>query len=68
MTAPLQIISISHYERTITYQTYTRESVAIVQQQRERLASSPFNDLQSTMARVVNEESYNAAQLCARSH
>ena len=45
MTAPLQIISISDYERTIIYQTYTRESVAIVQQQRERLASSPFNDL-----------------------
>ena len=45
MTAPLQIISISDYERTIIYQTYSRESVAIVQQQRERLASSPFNDL-----------------------
>ena len=45
MTAPLQIISISDYERTIIYQTNTRESVAIVQQQRERLASSPFNDL-----------------------
>ena len=45
MTAPLQIISISDYERKIIYQTYTRESVAIVQQQRERLASSPFNDL-----------------------
>ena len=45
MTAPLQINSISDYERTIIYQTYTRESDAIVQQQRERLASSPFNDL-----------------------
>ena len=45
MTVPLQIIFISDYERTIIYQTYTRESVAIVQQQRERLASSPFNDL-----------------------
>ena len=45
MTAPLQIISISDYERTIIYQTYTRESVAIVQQQRERLASSPFDVL-----------------------
>ena len=45
MTAPLQINSISDYERTIIYQIYTRESVAIVQQQRERLASSPFNDL-----------------------
>ena len=44
MTA-LQIISISDYERTKIYQTYTRESVAIVQQQRKRLASSPFNDL-----------------------
>ena len=45
MTAPLQILSISDYERTTIYQTYTRESVAIVQQQRERLASSPFNVL-----------------------
>ena len=45
MTVPLQIISISDYERTIIYQTYTRESVAIVQQHRERLASSPFNEL-----------------------
>ena len=45
MTAPLQIISISDCERTKIYQTYTRESVAIVQQQRKRLASSPFNDL-----------------------
>ena len=45
MTAPLQIISISTHERTNFYQTYLRESVAIVQQQRERLASSPFNVL-----------------------
>ena len=45
MTAPLQIISISDYERTIIYQSHTRESVTIVQQQRERLESSPFNDL-----------------------
>ena len=45
MTAPLQIISISNYQRTIIYQTYTRESVVIEQQQRERLASSPFNVL-----------------------
>ena len=45
MTAPLQIISISDYERIIIYQTYTREPVAIGQQQRERLAPTPFNDL-----------------------
>ena len=50
MTA-LQIISISDYERTIIYQTYTRESVAIVQQERERLASSPFNDLAANQQR-----------------
>ena len=42
MTAPLQNISISDYERIIIYQTYARESVAIVQQQRERLESSSF--------------------------
>ena len=45
MTAPLQIIFISDNDCTKIVQTYTRESVAIVQQQRERLASSPFNDL-----------------------
>ena len=45
MTAPLQIFSISDYERIVIYKTYTRESVAIVQQQRERLESSPFNVL-----------------------
>ena len=45
MTAPLQIISISDYERTVIYQFYTRELVAVVQQQKERLASSPFNFL-----------------------
>ena len=43
MTAPLQIFSISDYERIVIYKTYRRESVAIVQQQRERLESSPFN-------------------------
>ena len=47
MTPPTQIISISDYERTFIYQTYTRESVAIVQQQRERLASPPFNVLEA---------------------
>ena len=70
MTAPLQIIFISDYERTIIYQTYRRESIAIVQQ-RERessMLSIQRPRRQSTMARVVNEESYNAAQLCARSH
>ena len=45
MTAPLQIIFISDNDSTKIVQSYTRESVAIVQQQRERLASSPFNDL-----------------------
>ena len=45
MTASVQNLSISYYERRKVYQTYRRESVVIVQQQRERLASSPINVL-----------------------
>ena len=44
MTCPLQIISMSDEERTTIYQTYMRETVAIIQQTRER-NPSPFNDL-----------------------
>ena len=48
MTGLLQIISISDRERTIIYQTYTRESIAVIHQQKERVSPStayPFNDL-----------------------
>ena len=45
MTAPIQILSISEYERAIIYRTYPRESVVIVQQQREKIPSSPFSVL-----------------------
>ena len=44
MLSPLKIISTSETEQTIIYQTYMRETVVIVQQQRERMPS-PFNDL-----------------------
>ena len=71
MTVSLQIISISDYERTKIYQTETRESISCHCAAAEREAS--ILDIQrprcqSLMASVVNEESYNAAQLCARSH
>ena len=49
MTSPLQIISVSDRERTtIIYQTYTRDSVAGIHQQKERVSPSrpsSFNDL-----------------------
>ena len=48
MTSPLQVISMSDRERIIIYQTYTRESIAVIHQQKERVSpstSSPFNDL-----------------------
>ena len=48
MTSPLQIISVSDRERTTIYQTYTRESIAVIHQQKERVSlstASPFNDL-----------------------
>ena len=44
MTSPLQVISTSETEQKIIYQTYMRETVVIVQQERERMPS-PFNDL-----------------------
>ena len=44
MTSPLQVISTSETERTIIYQTYMRETIVIVQQQRERIPS-PINHL-----------------------
>ena len=44
MTSPLQIISSSEIEQTIIYQTYLRETIAIVQQDRE-IMPSPFNNL-----------------------
>ena len=48
MTSPLQIITVSDRERTIIYQTYTRESIAVIHQQKERVSpstASPFNEL-----------------------
>ena len=48
MTIPLQIIAVSDRERTFIYQTYTRESIAVIHQQKERVppsTASPFNDL-----------------------
>ena len=58
MTSPLQIISVSDRERTIIYQTYTRESIAVIHQQKERVSpstASPFNDL----APRKNDENQN---------
>ena len=58
MTSPLQIISVSDRERTIIYQTYTRESIAVIHQQKERVSPStaiPFNDL----APRKNDENQN---------
>ena len=34
MAAPLQIISINSHERTFSYQNYTKESLAVMQQER----------------------------------
>ena len=48
MTSPLQIISVSNRERTIIYQKYTREPIAVIHQQKERVSpstASPFNNL-----------------------
>ena len=48
MTNPLQIISVSDRERILIYQTFTRESIAVIHQQKERVypsTASPFNDL-----------------------
>ena len=47
MTNPLQT-SVSDRERTIIYQTYASELIAVIHQQKERVSpstSSPFNDL-----------------------
>ena len=58
MTSPLQIISVSDRERTIINQTYTRESIAVIHQQKERVSpstASPFNDL----APRKNDENQN---------
>ena len=59
MTSPLQIISVSDRERTIIHQTHTRESVAVIHQQKERVSpstASPFNDL----APRKNDDNRNA--------
>ena len=40
----MQVISTSETERTITYQTYMRETIAIAHQERERIPSR-FNYL-----------------------
>ena len=48
MTSPLQIMSVSGPKETIIYQAHTRESVAVIHQQKERVSSSgasPLNDL-----------------------
>ena len=47
MATPLQIISINSLERAILYQTYTRDSIVVVQQERKmrHRKASPFNDL-----------------------
>ena len=47
MATPLQIISINSLERTISYQTFTRDSIVVVQQERKisHRKASPFNDL-----------------------
>ena len=47
MATPLQIISINSLERAILYQTYTRDSIAVVQQERKmrHRKASPLNDL-----------------------
>ena len=48
MTGPLKIISVSDRGNKIIYQTYTRESIAVIHQQKERVSPStanPFNDL-----------------------
>ena len=47
MSTPLQIISINSLETAILYQTYTRDSIVVVQQERKmRLRkASPLNDL-----------------------
>ena len=58
MTSPLQIISVSDRERAIIYQTYTRESIAVIHQQKEGVSpstASPFNDL----APQKNDENQN---------
>ena len=50
MTIPLPIISVSDRERTIIYQTCTRELITVIHQQKERVSpstTSPFNDLAS---------------------
>ena len=47
MATPLQIISINSIERAILYQTYTRDSIVVVQQERKmrHRNASPLNDL-----------------------
>ena len=47
MATPLQIISINSLERAILYQTYTRDSIVVVQQERKtrHRKTSPFNDV-----------------------
>ena len=48
MTSFSQIVSISDRGRTFIYQTYTKESIAVIHQQKERVSlftASPFNYL-----------------------
>ena len=47
MAISLQVISISSLERAILYQTYTRDSIVVVQQERKKRhrKASPLNDL-----------------------
>ena len=72
MTSPLQIISVSDQERTIIYQTYTRESIAVIHHQKERVSlssASPFNDLaprkndENQNEEWTKKKSYHATEL-----
>ena len=47
MVTPLQIISINSLERVLFNQTYTRDSLVVVQQERKmrHRKASPLNDL-----------------------
>ena len=59
MASPLQILSMSDRDRTIIYPTNTRESIAVIHQQKERVSpsrASPFNDLAPRKnGRIKNE-------------
>ena len=48
MNSPLQMLPVSDRERTTICQTFTRESIPVIHQQKERVSpsrASPFNDL-----------------------